>query len=43
MDVPLSDNLMYCPAGCGHRINKFLVCSGRTNIYHKGLPFRSVS
>jgi hypothetical protein len=42
MDVPLSDSLMFCPAGCGHRISKFLVCSGRTNIHHKGLPFRSV-
>ena len=40
--IDLSNHLMWCPNKCGNRINKVLVCSGRTNALHKGLPFRSV-
>jgi hypothetical protein len=43
-NLPLSDHYMPCPTeGCPKRIVKVLVCSGRDNPLHKGLPFRTVS
>jgi hypothetical protein len=42
MESALSDRLMDCPR-CGWRIPKILICSGRNNPLHEGLPFRSVS
>jgi hypothetical protein len=43
-NVVLSERYMDCPShGCTNRIVKLLVCSGRDNPLHKGLPFRLVS
>jgi hypothetical protein len=43
-NVVLSERYMNCPShGCTNHIVKLLVCSGRDNPLHKGLPFRSVS
>ena len=42
METALSDRMMDCPR-CGWRIPKILICSGRNNPLHEGLPFRSVS
>jgi hypothetical protein len=43
-NLVLSDRYMPCPTeGCPKRIVKVLVCSGRENPLHKGLPFRTVS
>jgi hypothetical protein len=40
----LSDRYMSYPTeGCPKRIVKVLVCSGRDNPLHKGLPFCTVS
>lgn len=43
-EVMLDDRYMECPTeGCPKRIVKVMVCSGRANPLHKGLPFRTVS
>ena len=44
VNVILDDRYMDCPTEwCPRRIVKVLVCSGKQNLMHKGLPFRSVS
>ena len=44
LDIILDNWYRECPTeGCPRQIVKVLVCSGKQNLMHKGLPFQSVS